>query len=297
MPRATCVWRSFVDDADSGKRSPHSSTLPELLLRVPEANGCAIVLRHENDRIQYAGGVVKLLSVVIPVYNEEGTIATVISRVENISLPAGFDREIIVIDDGSTDGTRQALQPFETKHRILHVANTGKGGAVRKGFALATGDLIIVQDADLEQDPGEFSKLMEPILANEVDVVFGSRFSGGYEPKAMTMNLHLLVNKAFTVLTNLITGYRTSDVWTGYKMYSQKALRTVLPQLKTNGIEFELEATVLLSKNKLRVKDVPISYDPRWYAEGKKTNWRQAIRAFVRLLSFRFRRIDAIKAD
>lgn len=231
------------------------------------------------------------LSVIIPVYNERDTIAKVIARVEAATLPPGFEREIIVVNDGSTDGTKEALQPFENRYKIVHQKNTGKGGAVRAGFTLAKGDFIIVQDADLEQDPNDFTALLQPLLENKADVVFGSRFLGKYLPKALTMNLHYLINRFFTITCNVLSGYHTSDMWTGYKMYTRKSVDAFLPHLTSNGIAFEPEITILLSKLGFRICDVPISYTPRWYAEGKKTNWKQAARSYVQMIGFAFRKI------
>lgn len=237
-----------------------------------------------------------LLSVIIPVYNEEKTIAQVIQRVEAAHLPEGITREIIIINDGSTDGSKDALRPFESIHTVIHSANTGKGGAVRKGFAVAKGDYIIIQDADLEQDPNDFGSLMAPIQQGKVDVVFGSRFLGKYRPKAgIIMNLHYFLNNLYTWFCNFLTGYHTTDVWTGYKMYSRKALNALLPNLKSNGIEFELEVAIMLSKLGMKITDVSISYQPRWYNEGKKTDYKQAIRSACMMLGFRFRNV--IKAN
>ncbi len=233
-----------------------------------------------------------VLSIIVPVYNEAPTIERVIGRIEDVALPEGFKREIIIINDGSTDGTKDLLQQFESRHRVLHTPNAGKGGAVRKGFSLATGDYIVVQDADLEQDPNDFRALLKPILDNKADVVLGSRFFGSYKPLSLVMNLHYLINKAFTGVTNLLTGYRSTDVWTGYKMYSRKALDAIAQHLRSNGIEFELEVMVLLSQHGMRVADVAISYDPRWYDQGKKTNWRQAVRSMIKLIGFRLRRVS-----
>lgn len=233
----------------------------------------------------------KLLSIIIPVYNEEKTIKQVIERIQEVRLPDGFDREIIVINDGSSDGTREILEEFSKSCSVIHSNNTGKGGAVRKGFALCRGDYIVVQDADLEQNPGDFESLILPILTGDADVVFGSRFLGAYRPLSLVMNLHYLTNKLFTFVTNTLTGYRSTDVWTGYKMYSRRALDSILPLLTSNGIEFELEVVVLLSKKGFKVFDVPISYMPRWYSDGKKTDWRQALVSFRELLKFSFRRI------
>ncbi len=232
-----------------------------------------------------------LLTIIIPAYNEAKTIDKVVSRVENSELPQGFEREIIVINDGSTDETGKLLNKFESRHRVLHTPNAGKGGAVRKGFALCRGDFIIVQDADLEQNPDEFPMLLAPLLNKEADVVFGSRFMGTYRPPTFFMNFHFWINNAYTAIANFIMGYRTTDVWTGYKMYSRKALDAVKPHLECNGIEFELEVAVMLGKCGMRVKDIPISYAPRWYGEGKKTDWKQAIYSLRKLLGFYFRRI------
>lgn len=233
----------------------------------------------------------KILSIIIPVYNEEKTIKQVIERIQEVRLPDGFDREIIVINDGSSDGTQKILEEFAISCSVIHSKNTGKGGAVRKGFALCKGDYIVIQDADLEQNPSDFESLIFPILAGNADVVFGSRFLGAYRPLSLIMNLHYLTNKMFTFVTNLLTGYRSTDVWTGYKMYSRRALDSILPLLTSNGIEFELEVVVLLSKKGLRVVDIPISYVPRWYADGKKTDWRQALVSFRELLKFSCRRV------
>lgn len=232
-----------------------------------------------------------LLSIVIPVYNERETIANVIQRVENAALPPGFSREIIIVNDGSTDGTAEALKPFESRYRVIHQRNTGKGGAVRTGFRIARGGYTIVQDADLEQDPNDFAKLLAPLLAGRADVVFGSRFAGKYLPRALIMNAHYLVNRFFTLTCNLLSGYRTTDMWTGYKMYSRRALDAILPRFTSNGIEFEPEITLLLAKLGFRIEDIPISYTPRWYTEGKKTNWKQALRSYVKMLCFAFRKI------
>lgn len=163
---------------------------------------------------------------------------------------------------------------------------------MRRGFALAKGDYIIVQDADLEQNPEEFPSLLAPILNGKADIVFGSRFMGNnYKPRNVTMAAHYRVNRLFSILVRILSGTSSTDVWTGYKMYSRHALDRIMPNLQTSGIEFELEVAVLISKLKLRVVDVPISYAPRWYDEGKKTNIRQAITSLGMLMTFAFRRV------
>lgn len=228
----------------------------------------------------------KILSIIVPVYNEERTILQVIERLEASILPEGIDREIIIINDGSVDATRSLLEPISRRHTVIHSDNTGKGGAVRKGFHLSKGDFIVVQDADLEQNPDDFGVLIAPILYRQADVVFGSRFMGAYKPLSLLMNIHYLMNKLFTVITNLLTGYKTTDVWTGYKMYSRNSLNGILPHLCADGIEFELEVAIILGKKNYKVVDVPISYVPRWYAEGKKTNWKQALVSLWMLVKF-----------
>lgn len=232
-----------------------------------------------------------MLSIIIPAYNEEASVAAVVAKVETSTLPAGFEREIIIINDGSRDRTGEILSQFADRHTVINQENTGKGGAVRRGFALAKGDYIIVQDADLEQNPEEFPSLLAPILNGQTDIVFGSRFLGNYKPRNVTMAAHYRVNRLFSILVRILSGTSSTDVWTGYKMYSRNALDKILPNLRTNGIEFELEVAVLISKLKLRVVDVPISYAPRWYDEGKKTNVRQAITSLGMLLTFAFRRV------
>jgi len=236
-----------------------------------------------------------MLSIIIPAYNEEASVAAVVAKVETSMLPAGFEREIIIINDGSKDRTGEILSQFSDRHTVINQENTGKGGAVRRGFTLAKGDYVIVQDADLEQNPEEFPSLLAPIINGQADVVFGSRFMGhSYVPRNMTMAAHYRVNRLFSILVRILSGTSSTDVWTGYKMYSRHALDKTLPNLRTTGIEFELEVAVLVSKLKLRVVDVPISYAPRWYDEGKKTNIRQAITSLGMLMTFAFRRVKNI---
>ncbi|MEK7630458.1 MAG: glycosyltransferase family 2 protein [Patescibacteria group bacterium] len=236
-----------------------------------------------------------LLTIIIPVYNEEKTIAKVIERVKNARLPDGFERELIIINDGSKDGTAEALKPFESTHQVVHQKNTGKGGAVRRGFHMAKGDFIIVQDADLEQDPNDFANLLQPLLRKEVDVVFGSRFMGKYIPKKLIMNIHYLMNRLYTIVCNILSGYHTTDMWTGYKMYSRHALDAFLPHLTSDGVAFEPEIQILLSKLGFKIVDVPISYNPRWYAEGKKMNLRQAFKPMWKMFGFALRHIPPAK--
>ncbi len=236
-----------------------------------------------------------LLSVVIAVYNEENTIEEVVRRVEAVSIP-DFDIEIIIVNDGSTDSTGERIAKYENTHTVIHQDNMGKGGAVRVGFRAAKGDYIIVQDADVEQNPNDFESLLKPLLSGDVDVVFGSRFLGKYLPKKTIMSVHFRINRFFTNVCNLISGYHTTDMWTGYKMYSREALDAVLPLLRSDGIEFEPEVTILLGKLGFKITDVPISYEPRWYDQGKKTNWKHAVYSFIKMVSFAFRKVERAKS-
>lgn len=226
-----------------------------------------------------------LISIIIPVYNEMQTIKGVIENVESVQFPHGIEKEIIIVNDGSTDGTASVLEGV-TRHQVINQSNTGKGGAVRAGMLAAKGDFVIVQDADYEQNPHDIPRLLEPVYRGECDVVFGSRFLQGYKPRGLKMNLHYFVNQCYTKLLNVITGIATTDIWTGYKLYSRASVDKILPIYKSNGIEFELEVSVLLGKFGLKVRDVPVSYNPRWYDEGKKTNWIQGVYSLIKLLEF-----------
>ncbi len=233
-----------------------------------------------------------LLTIIVPAFNEESTIEKVLKRIEAAPLPSNFKKEILIINDGSTDTTGKIINKFHKRARILHQKNTGKGGAVRSAFLISNGDFVIVQDADLEQDPEDFILLLQPIIDGDVDVVFGSRFMGQYKPSNLTMWFHMQINNFYSLLVNAVIGYKTTDVWTGYKMFSRSALDAVLPHLQSNGIEFELEIAILLGKSGMRVKDIPINYIPRWYKDGKKTNLIDALRSLWKLFGFALRRID-----
>jgi len=213
-----------------------------------------------------------LLSVVIPVYNEAGTISNILDRVTY----APFKKEIIVVDDGSTDGTRQILR--ETKNKTLkicyHDHNYGKGRALQTGFSAATGDIIIVQDADMEYDPNEFKILLKPILSGKADVVYGSRLSGHGEHRVLYF-WHYVGNRFLTLLSNIFTNINLSDMETCYKAFTRKALEGI--KIQENRFGFEPEITAKIAKKKLRIYEVPISYYGRTYEEGKKINWRDGV--------------------
>ncbi len=224
------------------------------------------------------------LSVVIPVFNEANTIEEILRRVQ--SVDAGLDKEIIVVDDGSTDGTREILERFASpSFKVLfHEKNSGKGGALHTGFAEAGGDIILVQDADLEYDPREYPKLLEPILDGRADVVYGSRFLGG--PHRVLFFWHYVGNRILTTLSNMLSNLNLTDMETCYKVIRKDALQQI--KLKSKRFGFEPEITIKLAKLKCRFYEVPISYSGRDYTEGKKIGWKDGLAALFHLIRFRF---------
>ena len=224
------------------------------------------------------------LSVVVPVYNEVRTIAAIIERV--LQAPVDLAKEIIVVDDASTDGTRQLLQNMSSGEiRLLfHDVNRGKGAAIRTGVAHATGDIVLIQDADLEYDPRDYPLLLEPILEDHADVVFGNRFHGG--PHRVLYFWHYAANRLLTLLTNLLTGLNVTDMEVGYKVFRRDVLRRLT--LTSDRFGFEPEVTVKVAKLSCRVYEVPIRYYGRTYQEGKKITWRDGAAALFHLLRYRF---------
>ena len=224
------------------------------------------------------------ISVVIPVYNEVSTIREIVARVQAVAL----EKEIIIVDDGSTDGTREQLQEItlsqENIRVLYHDRNQGKGAALRTGFAGATGDIVIIQDADLEYDPREYPVLLEPILDGRADVVYGSRFLGG--PHRVLFFWHSLGNKFLTLLSNAVTNLNLTDMETCYKVFKREVLAGM--NLKSNRFGFEPEFTVKIAKKDCRIYEVPISYSGRTYAEGKKIGWKDGVKAIFAIIWFRF---------
>jgi glycosyltransferase involved in cell wall biosynthesis len=222
------------------------------------------------------------ISVVIPVFNERETIGEILARVRRAL--DGRDGEIVVVDDGSTDGTRELLRGLEGVRVIEHPQNQGKGAALRTGFAAATGDVVIVQDADLEYDPRDYPKLLEPIEDGRADVVFGSRFLGG--PHRVLFFWHYLANKWLTWLSNAFTNLNLSDMETGYKVFRRPVLERI--GLRSDRFNFEPEITAKVAKMRCRVYEVPISYSGRTYEEGKKIGARDGLAALWAIIKFRF---------
>lgn len=233
----------------------------------------------------------KCLSVVMPVYNEVYTLQEIVKRVAEVPVP----KEIIIIDDGSKDGTRDTLQKLIEQHGadgnlnantklkiIFNQANMGKGACIRVGIQHATGDLLIVQDADLEYDPEEYPKLIEPILAGDADVVFGSRFRG--ERQRVLHFWHTLGNKFLTLLSNVFTNLNLTDMETCYKVFRTEIIKAI--PLRSQRFGFEPEITAKMAKLRCRIYEVPISYHGRTYAEGKKINWKDGISAVWTILRF-----------
>jgi len=227
------------------------------------------------------------LSVVIPVYNEAETIAAVVDRVRRVPI----EKEILAVDDCSTDATRARLAELAARgddlRVILHDRNRGKGAALRTGFDAATGDVVIIQDADLEYDPGDYPRLLAPIVEGKADVVYGSRFAGGESHRVLYF-WHSLGNRFLTLLSNMCTGLNLTDMETCYKVFRREVLDRI--RIEENRFGFEPEVTAKVARLRVRIYEVGVSYAGRTYEEGKKIGWKDGVRAVWCILKYNFLR-------
>jgi len=226
------------------------------------------------------------LSIVIPVYNERDLLPQVLERVQRVQLPDGLERQLVIVDDGSTDGTRDVLRGLmrERPDYIIHFheQNQGKGGGVRTGLKLATGDIVLIQDADLEYNPRDYKQLLTPILENKADAVFGSRFIG--DSRRVLYFWHSVANKMLTTLSNMLSNLNLTDMECCYKVFTRELADRL--QITEPRFGLEPEMTAKVAKLNARLYEVPVSYDGRTYAEGKKITWRDGISALRCILKY-----------
>lgn len=225
------------------------------------------------------------VSIIVPVFNEINTLDKILEKIEEASF-CGLEKEIILIDDMSEDGTREKLKGYESKYKVFyHDVNQGKGAAIRTGLAHITGDIMVIQDADLEYDPEDYQDLIKLIVEDKADVVYGSRLTGA-KPSRSFMFSHLLGNKLLTLTTNILYGATLTDMETCYKAFRAEFLKGI--NIKSNRFDFEPEITAKMLKKKARIYELPISYYGREYSEGKKITWKDGVHAILALLRFRF---------
>ena len=227
----------------------------------------------------------KKISIIIPVYNEKDTLREIIEKVEQTAF-CGLDKELIFVDDFSTDGSGEILREYSQKYKVLsHGINQGKGAAIRTALKEVTGDIVVIQDADLEYDPADYEKLLPLLIENRADVVYGSRFLQN-QGNGSFMLTHYLGNKALTLITNLLFNVTLTDMETCYKAFKSEFIKNV--DIVSNRFDFEPEITAKIVKQGARIKEVPISYYGRLHAEGKKITWKDGIHAIKALIKFRF---------
>lgn len=224
-----------------------------------------------------------MLSVIIPVYNEAKTVLEILRRVQ--ATP--YEKEILIVDDGSTDGTRDKLKEIHAANVkvIFHDQNKGKGAAIQTGWGHATGEILLIQDADMEYDPSDYPQLLDPIQSGKADVVFGSRFLGGGAHRVLYF-WHSLGNRFLTLVANMLNDLNMSDMETGYKVFTREVQQSI--RIRSNRFGFEPEFTAKVARKNFRIFEVPISYYGRGYKEGKKITWRDGIAAFFWIVRYRF---------
>ena len=265
---------------------PEMLILGVYLVSQAETRKAGAALRSKSTLVR-ASGPITTLSVVMPVYNEQATIAQVVRTV--LQADSTLQKELVIVDDCSSDGTREILRELETAARggiklVFHERNQGKGAALRTGFAHAGGDLVLVQDADLEYDPRDYPHLLDPILQGRADAVFGNRFHGG--PHRVLYFWHYQANRFLTTVCNLLTNLNLSDMEVGYKVFRREVLQAIT--LRSNRFGFEPEVTIKVARLGCRIYEVPIAYHGRTYEEGKKIGWKDGVAAIYHMLKYRF---------
>lgn len=233
----------------------------------------------------------KTLSIVVPVYNEEKTISLLLDKVLSVNLPKNVKKEVIVVNDGSTDKTGEILQKFVKKVRLVnHLENRGKGAAVRTGFGLTRGDFVLIQDADLEYSPDDFGRLLEPVIKNQADAVYGTRLQNYplrlWGSRKTPLPFHWISNHILTWFMNMVCGSNLSDMETCYKLIRRDVLEKL--SLQANRFEIEPEITVKLLKNNYQIVEIPIKVKPRGYKAGKKIGWKDGVQVVWSIIKYRY---------